>query len=446
MTGDPDDPGDGWNIPGTDDETILPPPPEDWQREHGWKNGKPPPPEDKPKPNGKAEDHSDEVQIVRAPITEISEIPPRPWAYGRFMLFGSAAVIGAVDGSGKGVIAVAMALSFITGKPLLGERVWRSGPVAIISYEDDIDEWRRRIAAACMHYNLDYKTILLNVHFLTKLDGRVVLAQRTHDELVFPDSARIVQLLNSVGAVALFVDPFNNAHAMEDGNNNVAIAAVAAEVTRIARVANVTALVLHHLRKGSIGNVDDLMGAVALRANFRACRILALMIGAEAEKLGVDEPWRYLRVAGTKANYAPPLDRSVWFKLVSVALGNAAGVYMHGDTMGVATSWEPPPMFEGMDYAPLRAVFNALKATLHGQNKQVRTIPWAGTPLIELAARTEVQAEKILAAWLQNGVLVEGEPVKAKNRSTDIKTVALDPSKAAEILAQHAPPGYADES
>ena len=53
-----------------------------------------------------------EVQLVSPPITPISQIPPRQWAYGRFMLFGSAAVIGAMDGAGEGMIAVALALAF----------------------------------------------------------------------------------------------------------------------------------------------------------------------------------------------------------------------------------------------------------------------------------------------------------------------------------------------
>ena len=57
-------------------------------------------------------------------------------------------MMGAVDGGGKGAIAVSMALAMITGKSLLDEKVWRPGPVAIISYEDDEEEWHRRIAAA----------------------------------------------------------------------------------------------------------------------------------------------------------------------------------------------------------------------------------------------------------------------------------------------------------
>jgi hypothetical protein len=49
---------------------------------------------------------------------------------------------------------VGISLSHITGRPLLGEKVWRTGPVAIITYEDDQEESHRRIAAACEHHRV----------------------------------------------------------------------------------------------------------------------------------------------------------------------------------------------------------------------------------------------------------------------------------------------------
>jgi hypothetical protein len=385
-----------------------------------------------------SEDAGDsEVQLVSPPITPVSQIPPRQWAYGRFLLFGAAAVIGAMDGAGKGLIAVAIALAFITGIPLLGETIWRAGPVAIISYEDDVDEWRRRFAAACIQHGLDFETVMPNVYFITKRDGRVVLAQRTSSSLVFPDTARIIHLIRSAGIALLIVDPFNNAHAMEDGNNNVAVAAVAQEVSHIARASNVAALVLHHLRKGAVGSVDDLMGAVALRANFRSCRILAQMTAEEGEQLSITELWRYLRVAGTKENYVPPPDKAMWFQKASLRLENPAGIYSLGDEVGAVVRWAPPAPFEGLGYTELHAVFDALRAP-HSPTKQSRAIPWAGKPLMDLAGRTEAQATRILGEWLKTGVLARGTSVKTAHRHK-AQTVTQDPIKVAAILTAIAP-------
>jgi DnaB helicase-like protein len=77
---------------------------------------------------------ADGLELLRLDPVGPAKIPPRRWAYGHFLLFGCASVIGAVDGGGKGAIAVVIALAMITGKPLLGEHVWRAGPVVIITY------------------------------------------------------------------------------------------------------------------------------------------------------------------------------------------------------------------------------------------------------------------------------------------------------------------------
>jgi hypothetical protein len=378
----------------------------------------------------------DEVQLVWAPVTPINEIPARRWLYGRFLLLGAASVIGAQDGAGKGFIAAATILTLITGRDILHEKVWVSGKVAIITYEDDVDEWRRRIAAACLYHGCDYETIITNVAFFAKEHGRVTLARQEKIGLVHPDSERIIHFLKREGFVALIIDPFNSAHEILEGNNNVAIAAVAMEATRIAQQADVGVLVLHHLRKGNVGNVDDLMGATSLRANFRSCRILVRMTDEEARQLGLtDGSWRYLRIAGSKENYAPPPDQATWFKLETIALGNPHGIYTDGDSMAAARRFEPPPAFEGMSYPQLGDVFHALRQP-HARNPKAQDIPWVGRPLIDVGKRTEAQAKTIIKNWLKNGVLIDGEPVKSEKREP-IKTIVVNPAKVAEIMAGH---------
>jgi hypothetical protein len=161
------------------------------------------------------------------------------------------------------------------------------------------------------------------------------------------------------------------------------------------------------------------------------------MTAEEAEQLSIAELWRYLRVAGTKENYAPPPDRAMWFQKVSLRLENPAGIYGLGDEVGAVIRWTPPSPFEGLGYTELRAVFDALRAP-HSPNKQARAIPWAGKPLMDLAGRTEAQATRILDQWLQAGVLIRGEPVQTAHRH-EAQTVTPDPIKVAAILAPLAP-------
>src|SRR5689334_15856020 len=162
------------------------------------------------KPNGEFNDNEDpaqEIEFLQLQAIAPASIPPRPWAYGKFLLFGSAAVIGAVDGAGKGAIAVGIAMAMITGVPLLGERVWRTGHVVVIPYEDDEVEWHRRIAAACAHHMIDYETAIANIHFLRRRDGaRLSLARQTKEGTVFPDGDGIIKALNGIGAVLLIID------------------------------------------------------------------------------------------------------------------------------------------------------------------------------------------------------------------------------------------------
>jgi hypothetical protein len=366
------------------------------------------------------------------PIGRMS-IPPRQWAYGNFLLLGSASVIGAVDGGGKGAIAAVITLAMITGEPLLGEHVWRTGPVGVISYEDDAVEWHRRVAAACAYYEIDYATVITSIYFIRRPRDRILFAQQVQGTTVFPDGDAIIDALRDIGAVMLIVDPLNHAHEIDDGNNNVLMAKVAGEMTRIAREANVAVLVLHHLRKGNSGQPDDLMGATSLRATFRAARILQRMTSEEGGKRQIKDPWRYIRIASSKENYAPPPDLEKWYRLASVPLGNSTNEYPEGDEVAVATVWKPRPLFEGMPNDKLAAVFEQLRRSDHSPHKQANN--WAGNVLENVGGRSEAEATKIIQKWLENGVLTTVKRYDAVSRH-QVDKVVLNEAKVAEILAE----------
>jgi hypothetical protein len=403
-------------------------------------------PEGGPKPNGKENGHDtanghdpSALEFTKLEPIDPSKLPPRQWAYGHFLLFGSAGVIGAVDGAGKGFIAIAMAISMITGLPLLGERVWRTGAVAVVSYEDDKEEWHRRIAAACIYFAVDYAKVISKICVIHRPGGRVTFAASSPTgAITHPDSEQIIEYLRVNDAVMLIIDPFNSAHDLADGNSNVAIAKVAYEISRIAKVANVATLVLHHLRKGALGDIDDLMGATSLRANFRSCRILARMTTDEAEQLGIDvtERWRYLRIAGNKANYAPPPETATWFKLETTKLGNGAGIYDLGDQIAVATTWEAPKAFDGISTVILKRIFDRLRGEPEPgwfYSAEPRANYWAGTVLVDEAGRTRKQAATVLKTWKDSGVLTV-ETYKTPSRN-DASRIVLNEVKVAEILA-----------
>ena len=162
-----------------------------------------------------------------------------------------------------------------------------------------------------------------------------------------------------------------------------------------------------------------------------------------AEKMKITDPWRYIRIAGSKENYAPPPEKASWLKLIGVSLGNATDAYPDGDDIGVATTWQARPAFEGMDAEALAAVFAALRQTVHGPAKQAKHTPWAGKPLMETGGRSEREAGNIVKAWLESGVLTKGEYYHPESKNT-VARVSLNEAQAQAIIAEietfYAPP------
>jgi AAA domain/Primase C terminal 2 (PriCT-2) len=387
------------------------------------------------RPPSRREPGNSNVVFKRFEKHAITDIPKRRWAYGNFLLEGDAAVVGAIDGTGKGFWAVATALAIITDQPLLGEEVHRKGSIALLTYEDDEDEWRRRIGAACTLHNISYEDVIDKFYFIGKPEETLYLAQAAKGgQVIYPDHEAIVTGLREHGCVGLIIDPFNQAVALEDGNNNFMIAKVANEARRIAQQADVFVLVLHHLRKGSTGSTDDLMGATALRATFRACRILARMTADEADDLKLKDHWRHFRISSSKENYAPPPDRVAWYRINSIAIGN-------GDNVGAVDTWRQPSPFENIDLDQIKTVFDRIRHPPEPDEfwcSSAKAAHWFGNVIKEVGGTDEAVAGRIIKEWVENGVLIEDKYQSRKARKM-VNRVTLNEIKAAEILAAERP-------
>lgn len=256
------------------------------------------------------------------------------------------------------------------------------------------------------------------------------------------DGDALIWHLTRIGAVLLIVDPFNHAHGLDDGNNNVLIASVAREVTRVARESSAAGLVLHHLRKGATGNPDDFMGATALRATFRAVRILMRMMPAEAIKLKLppDKPWwRHTRIAGTKENYAPPPEFTTWYRFESVDLGNSDEAYPDGDNVQVTTLWTPPSTVEGISLVALKTIFDTIRRGPPNQpdefycSARQTKDQWVGIPIARTLGGDHDGAATLVASWIKNQVLLE-HTYKSACRRKPVVAATLNEAKAAEML------------
>ena len=139
------------------------------------------------------------------------------------------------------------------------------------------------------------------------------------------------------------------------------------------------------------------------------------MTSAEGEKAGVENHRLYFRIL-PDTNLARPLDKSDWYKLVSIDLGNGPN---GGDSMGVVTKWEWPDPLAGMTVADFDKVTAVIRAGKWRESPQASK--WVGKAVAEaLDLNAENRADKakiigMLKAWRSAGSLIVVED-KDENR------------------------------
>jgi hypothetical protein len=270
-------------------------------------------------------------------------IPTRKWVYGRHYIrkFVSATV--APGGVGKSSLSVVEALAMATGRNLLGTQPVERVRVWLWNGEDPKEEIERRIAAACLFFEIDPKELDGWLFVDSGRDTEIIMAATTRDgsKISVPtfEAVRDTILENKID-VAIF-DPFVSSHRVTE-NDNMAIDAVAKTWGKIADVTNASIDLIHHSRKtgGEEVTVEDSRGASALVSASRSARVLNRMTKEEAEKARVQQPRAYFRVDNGKANLAAPPDKADWFHLESVPLRNGDGPHDDGDEVAVVAPWE----------------------------------------------------------------------------------------------------------
>jgi len=300
-----------------------------------------------------------------------------------------------------------------SGKPLLGIKPVQKLRVWYWNGEDPAEETDRRLAAACLHYNIKPGDI---EGYLFADSGRstpIVVAQqaRTGTLIADPVVEELKAAIRDRNIDAMILDPFVSCHRVAE-NDNPAIDAVVKKFAEIADEVNCSIELEHHIRKtnGNEATVDDGRGASSLVGAARSIEVLNKMTKSEAGKLGLDQHWRYFSVDDGKANMAPLSDRK-WFKIVSVELGNSTELYPKGDNVGVVTKWTPPEALEGVSGDDFEAAAQEI-----GTGKwrgDIRAKDWIGRPIAKALKRDigdkneRAKVGRIISAWLSSNSLEE---------------------------------------
>jgi hypothetical protein len=396
-----------WNKPDTEDST---------QPNAGPSGGTGQPP-----PNAAAS------PIIATPYiwTEPEKIPKRDFLYGRRLLRKFVTATVAPGGVGKSTLEITEALAMVTGRPLLGVRVDAPLKVWFYNLEDPAEEIARRIQATAKQYFLGRDDIGDRLFVSCGREQPLVIAEtppRSSAVICHPIVDSLVAQLIEHRIDVLIVDPFVSCHKVEENDNN-AIDMVAKEWGRVAELANCAVELVHHTRKGEQEiTTESARGAKALTDACRFVRVVNRMSEDEAKKVGVDNHRVYFRTYNDKANLAPPADKSDWFKLTSVDLGNGPLPGAGGDSVGVVTTWEwPDPLagVTGRDFDKVAAVIRSGKWRADVQAKL-----WVGHAVAQ-AMRLDLdkkadkaKAKGLIEIWLKSGalIIVKGEDDKRNPR------------------------------
>jgi hypothetical protein len=223
------------------------------------------------------------------------------------------------------------------------------------------------------------------------------------------------------------IDPFVSCHHVPE-NDNGAQDMVVKEWGRVADLGDCAVHLVDHTRKmGPDGEVttESARGGKAKTDACRVVRAVNRMTKEEGEKAGVENYRLYFRTYNDKANLQPPADKSDWFELQNVWLGNGP-LGAPGDGIGVVTTWQWPDATAGITGAD----FDKVAAVIRGGTPQktkwrenVQARYWVGKALaqaLKLDSKKKSDRAKIsqlLKFWMSTGALQVVEDLD-ENRET----------------------------
>jgi hypothetical protein len=349
----------------------------------------------------------------------------REWLYGYLLIRKFVTATVAPGGVGKSSLGAVESLAQVSGKDLLGVFPPRQLRVWLWNLEDPQEETERKIQAAAMHYGLTAEDIGDRLFVDSGRDQPLVIATttRTGAVIVRPVVDSLVAEIIERKIDVIKIDPFVSCHEASE-NDNQAMDLIVKEWGKVADRGNCAVELYDHTRKmGGTETEVTVESSRGGKAKTDACRVVRAinrMTKDEGAKAGIDNHRLYFKTFNDKANLQPPADKSDWFKLVSIDLGNGP-LNGPGDSVGVVTQWEWPDPLAGMTAADFDKVAAVIRAGRWRESPQATA--WVGKAVAEaLDLNAENKADKakiigMLKVWRSAGSLIVVED-KDENRIT----------------------------
>jgi hypothetical protein len=347
-----------------------------------------------------------------------SEIPLRQWLHAGHYIRQQIVMTAAPGGYGKTSLLICNAVEMATGRGLIGPAP-PDGQlrVGFWNAEDPDEEIERRIAAVCLHHNIDPASLREWLFLGSRLTGnrRVASADRAGNVMFDTRTlAGIERCITDLQIDCVILDPLIAFHRIPEGNNTLMEQVIKDGFGEIATRANCCIELSQHTRKPSQAQqgeltADDARGAGAIVNAARSVRVLNRMTKEEAElpKIAPEERRHYLRVSRDKTNLAPA-GKATWVRLVSVQLPNSEGP-RPGDHVQAIETWTYPEALDGVSANDMYWMRDTARQGAY--RRDPRSPDWIGRPL---AKRLGLDADEpgdrkklsaILKVWFANGVL-----------------------------------------
>ena len=358
-------------------------------------------------------------------------LPRREWVYGYDYIKKYISVTASAGGIGKTSAIIVEAIAISTGKDLLGVQVKEQTNVWIINLEDPISEMQMRTIAAMQHYGITPEDVRGKLFMDGEDTMQITLAAESRDGLITNDALleHITRKVKENNIGVIIIDPFVSAHLVNE-NNNGSIQAVVAMLRKLARDTNSAIQLVHHIRKGNgdDATIDSVRGAGSLIGAARAARVINRITPDDAMALGVDEhdALGIFAVDDGKANLAPPSDKRIYRRMLSVEIAN-------GEHIGVAAEFKLPDLFDGVTTQNARnvqAVVAEAEANQTPFKANVQAKHYVGQAVAdELKLDLEKPGDKakvksIVKQWIKTNVLKQAE-MYDKRQGRDVQCVVV---------------------
>ncbi|WP_334359205.1 MULTISPECIES: AAA family ATPase [unclassified Bradyrhizobium] len=344
-------------------------------------------------------------------------VPPRGWLLGNSFCRGYISSVIAEGGVGKSALRLAQLMSLAVGRPLTGEHVFMRCRALLLSLEDDKDEVRRRLRAACLHHGIE-PSELQDWLFLAApgmSGGKLMLIDAHGRSVKGKLASKLARVIEERKIDIVSVDPFVKCHNVPE-NDNGAIDQVVQVLVELAAQYNVAVDVPHHAAKGPAdpGNANRGRGASAMKDAGRLVYTLTPMSLDEAKVFGLDEleRRRLVRLDSAKVNITPPWHEAKWFRLVGVNIGNQTDLYPSGDQVQTVERWTPPNIFTDLNTLTINQILTEIDAGLPDGNRYTdapNAVERAAWPVIakHCEGKSEPMCRRIIKLWLDSGLLTK---------------------------------------